>query len=311
AQRAASHEPAFVARLPASWRFAGSGLAAALALTLLLTFSPGAQTTAAAFLAQFRSQQVAAVEISPSSQAEIARTLGTLANLGHLQASNTAVVRGTAVPRLPEARVASLSEANQQVGFALRTPNPAALPAGLEPTPKVQVIPANQIRFTFDKSRASSYLRSRGQAQVNLPDRFDGATLVVSMPAAALLSYSGKDTPQALVIGQSGELVVDVQGQVSLDEMRDFLLGLPGLPRETTEQLRMMRNWSQTLPVPIPSDRVHWKNESFQGSQGLLLNDNSGVGSAAIWQSGGRLYGVAGSLKADELKRVADSLAVR
>ena len=39
-----------------------------------------------------------------------------------------------------------------------------------------------------------------------------------------------------------------------------------------------------------------------------LLNDNSGVGSAAIWHANGHLYGVAGSLKATDLKRIADGL---
>ena len=65
---------------------------------------------------------------------------------------------------------------------------------------------------------------------------------------------------------------------------------------------------NQTLPVPIPTDKVNWKAETFKGAQGLLLNDNSGVGSAAIFQSGGHLYGLAGSMKASDLKRVADSL---
>ena len=35
---------------------------------------------------------------------------------------------------------------------------------------------------------------------------------------------------------------------------------------------------------------------------------NSGVGSAAIWQADGRLYGLAGSLKAADLQRVAAGL---
>jgi hypothetical protein len=59
---------------------------------------------------------------------------------------------------------------------------------------------------------------------------------------------------------------------------------------------------------------VHWQAASFPDrstNQGLLLNDNSGVGSAAIWHESGHLYGVAGSLKATDLKRVADSLASR
>src|SRR5207302_1523511 len=142
--------------------------------------------------------------------------------------------------------------------------------------PQVQVIPANEFRYTFDKSKASAYYRSQNRPQVNLPDKLDGATLVVSTPAAAILQYSARDSHQALVVGQSGELVVSVEGKVTLDELRDFLLSLPGLPKETTDQLKTIKNWNETLPIPIPTDKINWKTETFKGSQGLLLNDNTG-----------------------------------
>ena len=50
------------------------------------------------------------------------------------------------------------------------------------------------------------------------------------------------------------------------------------------------------------------QSTTFSGNQGLLLNDNSGVGSAAIWHANGHLYGLAGSLKATDLRKIADSL---
>ncbi|TME31785.1 MAG: hypothetical protein E6I75_17830 [Chloroflexi bacterium] len=58
----------------------------------------------------------------------------------------------------------------------------------------------------------------------------------------------------------------------------------------------------------MPVDQVHWQSTTINGNQGLLLNDNSNVGSAAIWHAGGHLYGLAGSLKASDLKRVAETL---
>jgi hypothetical protein len=105
--------------------------------------------------------------------------------------------------------------------------------------------------------------------------------------------------------------VVDVEGKVGLDEMRDFLLSLPGLPQPVVNQLRQIKSWNQTLPIPVPVDQINWKSTDFNGHQGLLLNDNSGVGSAAIWYENRHMYGVAGSLRADKLKAIAESLAVR
>ena len=282
--------------IPTAWRVAGSGLAAALLLTLGLTVSPEGRALAAQFLAQFRSQQVAPVEITPQSQIEIQRTISALSHLG--------------LVRIPAARasavtVGSLGEASQRVGFALKAPDPASLPPSLDRAPKIQVLPADQLRFTFDKAKARAYFQSTGHPEVTLPDRYDGASLVVSVPAAALLQYTGQS---ALLIGQSAEIAVGVEGPASLDELRDFLLSLPGLPRDTAAQLRSIANWRETLPIPIPTDRVHWQSVSFAGHAGLLLNDNSGAASAAIWQADGHLYGLAGSLKATDLQRVAASL---
>ncbi len=74
--------PLFLRRVSNGWRVAVGGLAAALTLSLLVAFTPQGSAAAASFLAQFRSQQVAAIEISPQSQGEIVKTLNALGNLG-------------------------------------------------------------------------------------------------------------------------------------------------------------------------------------------------------------------------------------
>jgi hypothetical protein len=305
--------PMFLTRISTPWRVAVGGLAAAVTLSLLVAFTPEGSAAAASFLAQFRSQQVAAVEISPQSQADIVKTVSALSNLGTVKmpggvvdpAHPQAAARGAA----EQAKTMTLAEAAQAVGFALETPDPATLPAGLDTAPQVRVMPASQVRFTFDKTRASAYFKSTGHPEVSLPDKFDGASLVVSIPSAAVLQYGNSAAKDVLIIGEAGELVVDVEGgNVSLPEMRDFLLGLPGLPQSTVSQLKQIQSWNDTLPIPIPIDKVNWQSTTFKGNQGLLLNDNSGVGSAAIWHATGHLYGLAGSLKATDLKRIADSL---
>jgi len=297
-----------LSRFSTPWRVAASGLAAAVALSFVVAFTPQGNAAAASFLSQFRSQQVTAVEVSPQSQAEITKTLNALGSLGTVKtpaglSSNGVHSASSSV---------SLAEAAQAVGFPLQTPDPATLPAGLDKAPQVRVMPASQVRFTFDKTKARAYFDSTGHPEVSLPDKFDGATLVVSIPSAAMLQYGNASARDALIIGEAGELLVDVEGgKVSLPEMRDFLLGLPGLPQSTVSQLKQIQNWNQTLPIPIPVDKVNWQSTTFNGNQGLLLNDNSGVGSAAIWHANGHLYGMAGSLRATDIKRIADSLAPR
>jgi len=300
--------PMLLSRFSTPWRVAASGLAAAVALSFVVAFTPQGNAASASFLSQFRSQQVTAVEVSPQSQAEITKTLNALGSLGTVKtpaglSSNGVHSASSSV---------SLAEAAQALGFPLQTPDPATLPAGLDKAPQVRVMPASQVRFTFDKTKARAYFDSTGHPEVSLPDKFDGATLVVSIPSAAMLQYGNASARDALIIGEAGELLVDVEGgKVSLPEMRDFLLGLPGLPQSTVSQLKQIQNWNQTLPIPIPVDKVNWQSTTFNGNQGLLLNDNSGVGSAAIWHANGHLYGMAGSLRATDIKRIADSLAPR
>ena len=65
----------FLSRISTPWRIAASGLAAALALSLLVAVTPEGRAVAAGFLAQFRSQQLTAIEVTPQSQSEIFKTL--------------------------------------------------------------------------------------------------------------------------------------------------------------------------------------------------------------------------------------------
>jgi anti-sigma factor RsiW len=297
---------AWPTRLSTGWRVAASGLAAAVVLSVGLAASPDGRALASQFLAQFRSQQVTPIAITPQSQAEIQRTISQLSNYGLVKAPSY-VRTGRSES---QNTVGSVAEASQRVGFALKTPDAASLPQGLSPTPRIQVIPADEVRFTFDAAKARAYFQATGHPEVNLPERFDGTALVVAMPPAALFQYGQGGSRAALVIGQAGELQVGVDSprNVSLEELRDFLLGLPGIPADTAAQLRSITDWRTTLPIPVPTDKVNWKSASFGGHQGLLLDDNSGAASAAVWQADGHLYGLAGPLKATDLQRVAASL---
>jgi hypothetical protein len=287
------------------WRVAMIGLASALVLMLLFG-TPQGRDAAAQFLAQFRSERFAAVSLSTSQIANVEQTMSDLQHLGEISGVDTA----------PEPQVvASVTEASQFVEFPVLVPDPATLPAGVSGTPTaVRVMPAHEVRFTFDLTQARAYYQSIGQNDVNLPERFDGASLVVHTPPAVLLQYRSGDAPadspigSGLVVGEAGTVTVDVDGGVTLNDLRQFLLQLPGLSPQTVRQLQAIDDWETTLPVPIPVDQINWERATIAGGPGLLLNDNTGLGSAAIWQHDGRIFGIVGAMKARELQRVAESL---
>jgi hypothetical protein len=276
----------------ARWRLAAAGLAAA-ALVGVATV-PAAQTAAAAFLAQFRSQRFVAVQVDESQGRSV---FAHLKELGLVQEPRN---------RKPE-RVGSLAEASARVGFPVVLPNPSTLPAGLGATPLYEVFPATELRFTLQKAKAQEYLRRVGRPDVAVPDRYDGATLVVHLPAAALLNYRGPDPDRNILIGQSGEVTAGVEGSVTLDELRDYVLGLPGLPDDAVRELRALQDWRTALPVPVPA-KVSWQNTTVGGAPALMLADSTGLGSGVIWNKGGRIYGVAGNYVAADVLRVANGL---
>jgi len=277
------------------WRLAIAGLAAALGLTFALA-TPEGQALAATFLAQFRSQRLAIVTFDPD------------------QTRQTGLFRferlGTVQNRQPQrpTEVANVQEAASRAGFPVLQPDPATLPPGAAKTPKVRYSPASETRMTFDRQKAREYFDSINRKDLSLPDRLHGSTLVVALPPIVMLEYATADNKPAVMIGQAREVQVGVEGGASLDEVRTFLLGLPDLPPEVARQLRSIQDWTSTLPIPVPVDKMTWQETKIAGADAYILNDNTGLGSGVIWQRDGRILGVAGPMKATDLRKVAESL---
>jgi hypothetical protein len=283
---------------PARWRVAAAGLAAALALTLVVV-TPAGQAAASRFLAQFRSERFAVVLIDSG---QTLNPLSQLEKLGEVRDQQKERARRGTV-------VGSIDEASRRVGFPLKQVDPRALPADLRAAPRIRVLPAAEFRFKLEGEKVRRYLQEVGHPEMQMPARLEGATLVVGLPAAALLEYdSGSGRGQALVVGQSGQLTAGVEGNATLDEVRDFVLGLPGLPPGAVAQMRQLSDWRTAMPLPVPVDKLNWRETSVGGASAVMLSDRTGLGSGLLWQRDGRIYGAAGTLPPDDLLRVANSL---
>ena len=278
------------------WRLALGGVAAALAITFTLA-TPEGQAAAAGFLAQFRSQRLAIVTFDPN------------------QARQTGLFRfeqlGTVKNNQPQQRpadVANVQEAASKAGFPVLQPDPATLPPGVARTPKVRFSPASETRLTFDKQKSRAYFDSINRKDLSLPDKLHGASLVVALPPVVMLEYAATDNKPAVMVGEAREIQVGVEGNASLEEVRAFLLGLPNVPPDLARQLRSIQDWTSTLPIPVPVDKMTWQETTIAGAPGYILNDNTGLGSGVIWQRDGRILGVAGPMKATDLRKIAESL---
>jgi hypothetical protein len=288
------------------WRAAAGGMAAALGLVAILA-TPQGRSASAQFLSQFRVERFEAVNLSTAEIQDLDKTFAELEQIGRVEGLD-GLGRGSS-------QVSTVAEAAQIAGFSPKTPDPSTLPASVSAMPSaIMVLPAGTVRFTFDQAKAREHYRATGRPAVQLPDRFDGVSVVVHTPATIVLRYGGSGGTGTfpgglgMLVGQANPLRVDVQGNVSLEAVQEFLLGLPGLSPQTVRQLQAIEDQLNTLPIPIPVDRVNWQRTTVAGVSGLLLGDNSGLGSILIWQKDGHLYGVGGGYSAREVRRVADGL---
>ena len=292
-----------VARLGARTRAVAAGLVAALVLAGLLV-TPGGRAAAAGFLAQFRSQRFEVISLDPAQSSQVADVVGGLVQTGVFTGS-AAHLQGLGEPR----PVPDLATASRIAGFDVAAVDPSVLPAGVERTQqRILASPAREARITFDRDRALDYLRRHGRPAAQLPERYDGTELVVRIPSAVVQQFAGRDGGPALLVGKAGTLGLTTEGGASLEELREVVLGLPGLPAETVAQVRAIGDWRTTLPLPVPTDEVRWRPATVGGAEALSFADQTGRLHALLWQGDGHLWGVAGVLSSDEAQDVAGSL---
>jgi hypothetical protein len=284
-------------------RAAAAALVAAVVLTGLVA-TPGGRAAAASFLAQFRSQRFEVISLDQSQSTRLEDVAAELVETGVF----TGDAFGAAGYGGPEP-VADRAQAATAAGFAVPVVDPSVLPAGVGRTPeRILVSRAREIRITFDRDRALDYLRRHGRPDAQLPERYDGTRLVIQVPAVVVQQFAGRDGGPALLVGKAGMLGLDTEGGASLEELREVVLGLPGLPAETVAQLRAIGDWRTTLPLPVPSDEVRWRPATVEGAEAIGFADQTGRLHALLWQRHDHVWGVAGVVGADEAHDVANSL---
>jgi hypothetical protein len=291
------------------------GVAGALLLGTFFVLPQG-QAFAASLLLFFRGQTIQPIATDYAHLQNAYKTLEELEKLGSLQ--------GTIPSKLNT--VSSISAAQSMAGF---TPaQPGTFPTGIGHTPAgIKALAPTSVTLTLHKTTADAYFKTIGSNRT-LPAAYDGEQLIVNFPGVSLLEYVGSQGGGKLFVGQAGQLVVNASGNATVTQLRDYFLTLPGLSSDTANTLKNISTWQTTIPLGIPTDRVGWQTASVGGTfagSGVILNDNTGIGSAVVWQTpptnnqnsnsnsnqanGSQSLGVGGwGLKASDVQAVAGSL---
>jgi hypothetical protein len=171
--------------------------------------------------------------------------------------------------------------------------------------------------FTFSADKAAAAAATSHQALPSLPAGMNGAKLTVTIGPAVgevfgnLSQTSGSDVSQAnlpqLVVGKSNTPSA-TSTQVSVKQLEDNLLRLPGISPQLAAAIRAISDPSTTLPIPIPVQFATSSKVTVQGVQGIALGDNTGLGSGVIWVKQGVVYAVAGTVRQSDAIDIANNL---
>ncbi len=282
-------------------------IVAVAAVLVVLLILPGGGALANQILALFRVQQFQPVQVTKQDlQTLSSRPIPSLEDLGTVQIQPNSLQTHTNL---------TAKQAAQMVNFPILLPH--YLPRGIPNTPDFGVIDGGHATFTFSASKAHTYFVKNGYGNVNIPANLDSATFDLTTTAGVVIAYGNQVDTQFLLVEVPSPLV-RATGQASLQELRDFVLSLPGLPAPLVTQLRQIDLNSGIVPLPIPSG-VDSQSITVHGTSGLLLTSNVSTtieqikkfpaGSAVVWQTHGIIYALGGTISnTNQLVTSANSL---
>lgn len=227
------------------------------------------------------------------------------------------------------------AEASSASGMTILTP--ASLPSGVPTTVTYVVKPGESGSFTFSAAKAKAAAAAKGETLPPMPANIDGSTLNVSTGAVVLAVYgnnvqsknaiataSSNDTQAdgrksaegsttsmsnlpSLVIAQTAVPTVQSTG-ASAQELENYLLAQPGISPQLVSAIKAIGDPSSTMPIPIPVNKGISHPIQVQGVQGLSVADSTGIGGGIVWQKGGVIYAIGGTLPESQLIAIANSL---
>jgi hypothetical protein len=202
--------------------------------------------------------------------------------------------------------VADADAAEDRTGLVV--PEVSELPEGVTGDPAYQAAGVVSGTFTFSADKAAQAAAAEGEALPPVPAGLDGSALRIQAGPGVVAVWAQPTGVPTLVVARVVAPTVDASGGVGFEEVRDYLLSLPGLPPSLADQLGDLSEDGGTLPLPVPADLVTTSEADVKGAEATVLTSRNGLFAGVVWVEDGVMTGVAGSLSADELLTVARDL---
>lgn len=280
-----------------------------VAATALVAFVPSVRASAQSFLELFRVVNFVAVPVSESRFTEL--TSKEL-DIPHLVGERLEVLEE---PGPPSAAV-SAKQAGDVAG--MRVLEPTYLPPGLSLV-GITVGKRSRARVTADAGRLQQVLDTLSITDLRVPEALDGKVVDITVPPVVKLSYEQGRLKADLVQVRTPE--VKLPAGVSLPQLGEIGLRILGLPATEARQFAQTIDWSSSLIVAIPPMATRYKQIEVSGRRGVLIQREEPVrgvdgqptgrtrtATVLLWSDGERVLGLEGTIFAQELQLMADSL---
>ena len=276
---------------PSRWR-AGIRRPAVAALSAAVLLTGAGVAAANDWLPIFRTEQVAPIEVSSTELVQVPD----LSAYGDVEVTQ-------------EPTTKQVADAESAAGYTgLDFPEIAGLPEGVTGDPAYQVADAASVTFTFSAAKAAQAAAAEGGTLPPPPPGLDGSSLRLEAGPAVAAVWSQPTGVPTLVVARVVAPTVYSSG-VPFEDVRDYLLSLPGMPPGLASQLRDLSDSDDgTLPLPVPAELVTSSTADVGGRNATVLTSRDGLFAAVVWVRDGVMTGVAGTLSPDEVLSVARGL---
>ena len=201
--------------------------------------------------------------------------------------------------------VASLAQASAETGLPAIT---VQVPGSITAAPQYGAMAKTTATFVFDAALARQSAAAIGRTAPPMPAKLDGSTLVFTGGPALVVTYGSEASGgKTLMVGVAKAPTVGSDG-ATVSEIQAYLLSLPSVSPALAAQIRAIGDPATTLPIPIPLGQATTKTVNVHGTAGLFVGDSTGLGSGVLWQQGGLVYAVGGTLTEAEVLAVANSV---
>jgi hypothetical protein len=291
---------AATARAGSIWYRPAAALATAAAIVVVLLFTP-LGGLANSLLTIFEPQQFQPIAVSRADLQDL-----------HLlpQADDVGTQRVLSKPQ--KQYYDSIAQAQSHASFRLL--QPSLLPPQFGQVRTFTLLTPAQMTFTFSAAKAQAFERRSHKLLPPMPPSLDGTVVRLQTgyvfnahyEASSRAPVRTKGTPFFELIEAEAPRVTSTGA--SLPALEQYLLAMPNVSPQLAQQIRALGDIQNTVPVPVVIDKQTARRVAVQGTSGLAIGDNTGLGAGVMWEKNGIVYVVGGPLTMDQVMIVANGL---